>query len=91
MLLHKRMETVPSDRYITPGSMSTEHFRYLIEISSINSQKVILAMEDFFVHGKSRKEACERHNVAQGYFSISMRKFLMINSTVAKLAKFYIN
>ncbi|EFN3859252.1 transcriptional regulator, partial [Escherichia coli] len=46
---------------------------------------------DFFVHGKSRKEACERHNVAQGYFSISMRKFLMINSTVAKLAKFYIN
>ena len=46
-------------------------------------------MEDFFFHGKSRKEACERNNVAQGYFSISMRKFLKINNIVAQVAKFY--
>ncbi|EFN7493756.1 TPA: adhesin biosynthesis transcription regulatory family protein [Escherichia coli] len=69
--------------------MSVEHFRCLIEISSINSQKVISTMEDFFFHGKSRKEACERNNVAQGYFSISMRKFLKINNIVAQVAKFY--
>ncbi|HAY0237691.1 TPA: adhesin biosynthesis transcription regulatory family protein [Escherichia coli] len=83
------MGTLSRDRYSSPGSMSIEHFRCLIEISSINSQKVISAMEDFFVHGKSRKEACERNNVAQGYFSISMRKFLKINSAVARVSKFY--
>lgn len=69
--------------------MSIEHFRCLVEISSINSQKVILAMEDFFVHGKSRKDACEKHHVAQGYFSISIRKFIKINNAVAQASKFY--
>ncbi|HAX5087635.1 TPA: transcriptional regulator [Escherichia coli] len=83
------MRLSSNERYSTPGSMSVGHFRCLIEISSINSQKVISALEDFFVHGKSRKEACERNNVAQGYFSISMSKFLKINNIVAQVARFY--
>ena len=38
------------------GSMSVEHFRHLVEISSINSRKVICALEDFFCprHDKKR-------------------------------------
>ncbi|EFA4228716.1 transcriptional regulator [Escherichia coli] len=77
------------DKYTSPGSMSIEHFRCLIEISSINSRKTIMAMEDYFVHGKSRKEACERNNVAQSYFSISVKKFIKISNAVAQASKFY--
>lgn len=60
MLLRNGMGLLSKDRYTSPGSMSIEHFKCLVEISSINSQKTIMAMEDYFVHGKTRKEACER-------------------------------
>ena len=89
MLLRNGMGSLSKDRYTSPGSMSIEHFKCLVEISSINSQKTIMAMEDYFVHGKTRKEACERNNVAQSYFSISVKKFIKISNAVAQASKFY--
>ncbi|EHM1987916.1 transcriptional regulator, partial [Escherichia coli] len=38
---------------------------------------------------KTRKEACERNNVAQSYFSISVKKFIKISNAVAQASKFY--
>ncbi|HBA9158828.1 TPA: hypothetical protein J1300_004649, partial [Escherichia coli] len=43
-----------------------------------------------FVHGYTRKEACEKHNVSQGYFSICIRKVNFINDTVGYLIKYYL-
>ncbi|MGT9631022.1 PapB/FocB family fimbrial expression transcriptional regulator [Escherichia coli] len=48
------------------------------------------ALEDFFVHGMTRKDACDKHKVAQGYFSISMRKFIKVNNTVSHLTRYYV-
>ncbi|WP_244586216.1 adhesin biosynthesis transcription regulatory family protein, partial [Escherichia coli] len=86
----KNLDFLSGERYKQAGSMSVEHFRYLIEISSINSQKVICALEEFFVHGMTRKEACNKHKVAQGYFSISMKKFIKVNNTVSHLTRYYV-
>ncbi|WP_331320687.1 PapB/FocB family fimbrial expression transcriptional regulator [Escherichia marmotae] len=86
----KNLDFLSGEHYKQAGSMSVEHFRHLVEISSINSRKVICALEDFFVHGMTRKEACDKHNVAQGYFSISMRKFIKVNNTVSHLTRYYV-
>ncbi|MED0095629.1 PapB/FocB family fimbrial expression transcriptional regulator, partial [Escherichia coli] len=86
----KNFDFLSGEHYRQAGSMSVEHFRHLVEISSINSRKVICALEDFFVHGMTRKEACDKHKVAQGYFSISMRKFIKVNNTVSHLTRYYV-
>ncbi|HFI1539233.1 TPA: PapB/FocB family fimbrial expression transcriptional regulator, partial [Escherichia coli] len=73
--------------YDTPGSMSDAHFEILAALSPVNSKKVILALRDYFVLGLTRREACENHDVAQGYFSVSLRKLLETNRLVAELAE----
>ncbi|EHZ9981839.1 transcriptional regulator [Escherichia coli] len=84
------LETVSGERFSKPGSMTQEHFDLLIKIAPINSNKVKLALCDYFVHGYTRKEACEKHNVSQGYFSICIRKVNFINDTVGYLIKYYL-
>lgn len=86
----KNFDFLSGEHYRQAGSMSVEHFRHLVEISSINSRKVICALEDFFVNGMTRKDACDKHKVAQGYFSISMRKFIKVNNTVSHLTRYYV-
>ncbi|BCG34669.1 TPA: transcriptional regulator [Escherichia coli] len=83
-------EKIKGERFNTPGNMSREHFILLIELSPISSEKVRLALYDFFVDGVTRKEACTRHNVSQGYFSISVRKFIQVNDRVTKAVKYYL-
>ncbi|MEE6304592.1 PapB/FocB family fimbrial expression transcriptional regulator [Escherichia coli] len=48
---------------LLPGSMSEMHFFLLIGISSIHSDRVILAMKDYLVGGHSRKEVCEKYQM----------------------------
>ncbi|ENU3247737.1 MULTISPECIES: adhesin biosynthesis transcription regulatory family protein [Escherichia] len=75
---------------LSPGQMQEHHFWLLVEISPIHSEKVINALRDFLVLGYTRREACERHEVSQGYFSGALRRFQMINQAVIKLIPFYI-
>lgn len=76
---------------ITAGSLSGEHFRKLIDISTIHSDKVIQALEDYCVNGYDRKSACDKYKVSQGYFSISLRKLQKLNDSIAELITYYIN
>ena len=75
---------------LTPGCMTEEHFNKLMNISTIHSEKVLLALEDYCVRGSDRKSACERFNVSQGYFSICLRKLQRLNLNVADMVRFYI-
>ena len=83
-------EQIKGEKFNTPGNMSREHFNLLIELSPINSRKVKLALCDFFVGGTTRKEVCTKYNVSQGYFSISVRKFIKVNDKVTKVVKYYL-
>ena len=77
-------------RTLSPGKMSESQFWLLAEISPVHSEKVLNALRDFLVLGYTRREACERHEVSQGYFSGALRRFQMINQAVIKLIPFYI-
>lgn len=69
-------------------SMSEMHF-LLIGISSIHSDRVILAMKDYLVGGHSRKEVCEKYQMNNGYFSTTLGRLIRLNALAARLAPYY--
>lgn len=71
------------------GGLSGEQFYLLVELSSIHSQKVILAMRDHLVLGDSRKVVCERYGVNAGYLSVCIGRLLRVEKSVSKLVRFY--
>lgn len=71
------------------GSLSGEQFDLLMELSSIHSPKIILAMRDHLVKGDLRKVVCQRHGVNAGYLSVCIGRLLRIERGVSRLARFY--
>ncbi|RDO55827.1 PapB/FocB family fimbrial expression transcriptional regulator [Escherichia coli] len=71
------------------SSLSNEQFDLLMELSSIHSPKVILAMRDHLVKGDLRKVVCERYNVNAGYLSVCIGRLLRIEKVVSRLVRFY--
>lgn len=78
-------------RDFMPGSISEKQFRLLIELSPIYSEKVVSALRDYLVLGHSRKLVCEKHNVSNGYLSISLGRLFHINQVVSQLVIHYFN
>ena len=72
---------------LSSGSMSEEQFFLLIGISSIHSDRVILAMKDYLVSGHSRKD--EKYQMNNGYFSTTLGRLTRLNVLVARLAPYY--
>ncbi|MGY0160834.1 adhesin biosynthesis transcription regulatory family protein [Edwardsiella tarda] len=70
---------------LRPGEVTEEQFRLLIDISSIRSTKVILALRDYFVLGHSRKLICERNHVNPGYLSIKIREIQALCRRILEL------
>lgn len=69
--------------------LSDEQFDLLMELSSIHSQKVILAMHDHLVKGDLCKVVCEKYAVNAGYLSVCIGRLRRIERSVSKLARFY--
>ncbi|MCI3086832.1 adhesin biosynthesis transcription regulatory family protein [Escherichia coli] len=76
---------------LSPGKMSESQFWLLAEISPVHSEKVLNALRDFLVLGYTRREACERHEVSQGYFSGALGRFQRTHQAVSSLVPFYIS
>lgn len=83
------VETKNSLSFCLP--MPADMFWLLIDISSIHSEKVILALRDHLVMGESRKAACEQHNVANSYFCVSLNRLHRINKLVSQLVPYYVD
>ncbi|EEQ1637728.1 PapB/FocB family fimbrial expression transcriptional regulator [Escherichia coli] len=71
------------------GEVSEDKFWLLIEISPIQSNKVICALYDYLVAGESRKVVCERHSVNNGYITRCMQKLTHIDRVVKILSSHY--
>lgn len=74
---------------LTLNNISNEHFWLLIELSGIRSDKVIISLRDHLVDGFTKREACERNDVALSYFSISLKKISYIHNISALLSEYY--
>ncbi|EBU9816023.1 transcriptional regulator [Salmonella enterica] len=74
---------------LAPGGVPEEQFWLLIDISPIHSEKIILALKDYFVSGCSRKVVCECHGLSSGYLSTSINRLNFISRNVQKLTGYY--
>ncbi|EFN7977363.1 transcriptional regulator [Escherichia coli] len=71
------------------GEVNDEHFRLLVSISSIHSEKVILALKDYLVDGRSRKYVCDSYKLNNGYFSVSLSRLTRISQIIARIVRYY--
>ncbi|EPT7718451.1 PapB/FocB family fimbrial expression transcriptional regulator [Escherichia coli] len=74
---------------LLPGTLSERQFLLLTRLSSIRCDSVILAMKDYLVGGHSRKYVCERYNINNSYFSITLNRIIRINALAACLSPYY--
>ncbi|EJN0634442.1 transcriptional regulator, partial [Escherichia coli] len=44
---------------------------------------------DHLVNGMSRKDACKKNNVSQGYLSLSLRRIFYANELISQIMKYY--
>jgi hypothetical protein len=71
------------------GEVHPEQFRQLIVLSGVHSTRVIMALEDYLVHGVIRKLACEKHHVSTSYMSVALGKLQQLSQRVATMAPWY--
>lgn len=75
--------------HLSAGNVDEAHFRLLIGLTSINSEKVILALRAFLVHGRTRREVCDEFGVNQGYFSLKLRQMQHTSQSIVALLPYY--
>ncbi|HAM3643302.1 TPA: transcriptional regulator [Escherichia coli] len=74
---------------LVPGKLTEAQFYLLIEMSSIRSEKVIQALMEYLVKGKSRIDACDENGVGSSHFSISLDRLQHLSCFVARLSVYY--
>lgn len=77
------------ERVLSPGMVSNEHFRKLIDISSVRSDKIINALHEYFVNGTARKIICEKHQVNPGYLSIKIREIQFLSRRILDIYPYF--
>ncbi|EAQ3218741.1 hypothetical protein C2O24_19955 [Salmonella enterica] len=77
------------DRVLSPGMVSDEHFRRLIDISTVRSDKVINALQEYFVNGTARNAICERYQVNSGYLSIKIREIQSLSRRILDIYPYF--
>lgn len=77
------------ERVLSPGMVSNEHFRRLIDISAVRSDKVINALQEYFVNGTARNIICEKHNVSPGYLSIKIREMQFLSRRILDIYPYF--
>lgn len=70
---------------LIPGQVDIRFFRLLTTVCVMHSPNIRQSLEDFLVHGKSRREACEANGVAQSYFSVKYRHMQMVSRNVVRI------
>ncbi|EHX6758362.1 TPA: PapB/FocB family fimbrial expression transcriptional regulator [Salmonella enterica subsp. enterica serovar Muenchen] len=74
---------------LSPGLVSEEHFRLLIDISSVRSERIINALKAYFVDGKVRKKICEEFKLSAGYLSVKIREIQYLCCRVIELYPYF--
>lgn len=74
---------------LTPGRVDKVEFRLLMELTSINSARMVNALEAFLVMGHPRDEVCRCYKVNAGYFSQRLKVVNRVSQIVGALLPYY--
>lgn len=75
--------------YLSPGKVNIEHFRLLVDISNISSERILLALELFLVKGLNRQQSCAAAGISQSTLSIKLRQIQEISRIVVLIYPWY--
>ena len=76
---------------LTAGNVSEELFFHIINLSTIRSEKAIKALYDFFVHGHSRLDVCNKHQISPGFLSVKIKDLKRVMLLACGFVKYYNN
>lgn len=65
---------------LIPGRVDQKYFFSLVEICDITNPRMVSALEQVLVFGKTRREACGEFSVAASYFSIKVRQLQSVST-----------
>lgn len=71
------------------GEVPEEQFYYLLQLTGIRSENLILALKDHLINGLTGSQACEKYHVNKGLFSRRLTVIKSTNKIVKELIKFY--
>ncbi len=74
---------------LVPGRITEDMFCILVEMSSIRSEKMIQALQEYLVQGKSRIAICEQYRLGSSHFSISLDRLQRLSYLAAMLTCYY--
>ncbi|WP_089644660.1 PapB/FocB family fimbrial expression transcriptional regulator [Escherichia coli] len=74
---------------LVPGKITEDMFCLLVEMSSIRSEKMIQALQEYLVQGKSRIAICESYRLGSSHFSISLDRLQRLSYLAAMLSCYY--
>ncbi|MHA7848021.1 PapB/FocB family fimbrial expression transcriptional regulator [Serratia sp. D1N4] len=72
-------------RALIPGKVAQRYFLLLAAVCTLRGKNMRNALEDVFVNGLSRQEACEKHGVSQSYFSVKYHHMQTVSRTIAMM------
>lgn len=75
--------------YLHPEKIKAEHFGLLVGISSIYSERILLALELYLVRGQSYQQTCAAAEISQRQLSVKLRQLQDVSATVIRPFQFY--
>lgn len=88
MLENKRYQSIS---YLNRGEVSEEHFNLLMNISGIRGKKITCALREFFVDGKSRRDAYTKYDIDPGNLSRKIDELQLLSKNVMALYPHYLS
>ncbi|EAA8634470.1 hypothetical protein AHS86_23655 [Salmonella enterica subsp. enterica] len=83
------MTTFHYGTQLSPGTVAEEQFKLLIDISTIRSNRIIVALKDYFVQGVTRKEICKKYNLSAGYLSVKIKEIQMLCRQIIEIYPYF--
>ncbi|EEW6222731.1 transcriptional regulator [Escherichia coli] len=89
MLTENIISFTEAGEKLKAGEVSESLFWLLVELSSLRSEKTILALNDFLVLGYTRKEVCDKYHLSGGNFSVALRRIMYVDGIARRVATYY--
>ncbi|MGS0639261.1 PapB/FocB family fimbrial expression transcriptional regulator [Citrobacter sp. VF227] len=64
---------------LIPGKVDKKYFFSLVDVCDISNPRMVCALEQVLVFGKTRREACGQFGVTASYFSIKIRQLQSVS------------
>ncbi|EFC4831820.1 TPA: PapB/FocB family fimbrial expression transcriptional regulator [Escherichia coli] len=74
---------------LIPGKVKEKQFFILVEMSALRSERIICALREYLVHGENRVFLCEKYNVGNSHFSISLDRLQHLSFLASQLSGYY--